>query len=53
MGRIVSKLLAEALGSGRTGGKPRKFSWTSRPMQALLDLTDKEAVYAVMDRDEK
>ncbi len=53
MGRVISKLLAEALKSEEAGRKPRRFRWTSRAMQALLDLTDKEAVYAVMDRDEK
>ena len=53
MGRVVSKLLAEALKNEEVGKRPRRFRWTSRAMQALLDLTDKEAVHAVMDRDEK
>ena len=27
------------------------FRWTSRPMKALVDLADKEAVYAALDSD--
>jgi hypothetical protein len=27
------------------------FRWISRLMKALIDLTDKEAVYAVLDAD--
>lgn len=52
MGRLVSKLLADALKRGESEGKPRPFRWTSRPMRALVDFTDKEALYAVMDRDQ-
>lgn len=51
MSRIVSRLLAEALKSHESSRKPRPFRWTSRPMKALVDLEDKEAVYAVLDRE--
>jgi hypothetical protein len=53
MGAVVSELLAEALVSRRPGraNKP-PFRWTSRPMKALVDLGDKDAVYAVLDADE-
>jgi hypothetical protein len=50
MGQIISRLLAEALKSSKLNRKRKPFRWTSRPMQALLDLTDKEAIYAVMER---
>jgi hypothetical protein len=51
MGRIISRLLADAL--GRTERKPAKtkLRWISRRMNPLVDLSDKEAVYAVFDRD--
>jgi hypothetical protein len=51
IGAIVSELLAEALAGRRpTRAKP-PFRWTSKPMKALVDLADKEAVYAVLDQD--
>jgi hypothetical protein len=50
MGAVVSELLAEAL--ARRGPRARpSFRWTSRPMKALVDLADKEAVYAALDAD--
>lgn len=52
LGRIVSELLAEALALRRTRKPPAKLRWTSRPMKALVDLADKEAVYAALDRED-
>lgn len=49
LGRIVSQLLAEALARRKTAPVPSKLRWVSRPMQALVDLSDKEAVYGVLD----
>ena len=50
LGKIISRLLAQAL-SGHKSVKPaRKFRWVSRPMGELVDLTDKEAVHAALDR---
>jgi hypothetical protein len=52
MGAVVSELLADALGRRRgSGTRPTKFQWTSRPMKALVDLGDMEAVYAALDAD--
>ena len=52
LGKLISRLLAEAL-SRRKGAKtPSKFKWVSRPMGELVDLTDKEAVHAALDREE-
>jgi hypothetical protein len=50
LGALVSRLLAEALahGKGRARGAP--FHWIARPMGARIDLEDKEAVYAILDR---
>jgi hypothetical protein len=52
MGAVVSELLADALGRRRGSGmRPTRFHWTSRPMKALVDLGDKDAVYAALDAD--
>jgi hypothetical protein len=53
MGKIVSQLLSEALARRKTPGEAPKLTWVSRPMHARLDLADKDAIYAVLDRDEK
>jgi len=42
MGKIVSELLAEALAQRSEPRETRPFAWTSRPMGALVDLSDKE-----------
>jgi hypothetical protein len=52
MGAIVSELLADALSRRRASASARPtFRWTSRPMKALVDLTDKDAVYAALEAD--
>ena len=50
LGELASRLLAEALAR-----RPRKpvtptLEWTARPMRALVDLADKDVVYAILDR---
>ena len=51
LGRLVSDLLAQALGP-RGNPLPSRpdFTWISRPMDARIDLADKDAVRAVLDR---
>jgi len=49
MGAVVSELLAEALARRRLSRRRPAFQWTSRPMKALVDLADKDAVYAALD----
>jgi hypothetical protein len=51
MGKIISQLLAEGLSRRRSPLKAPNFKWVSRPMRPLVDLADKEALYAVLDRD--
>jgi len=51
MGKIVSQLLAEALVKQKTSAKPLRFKWISRPMRSHVDLTDKDEVYRILDRD--
>jgi len=52
MGAIVSELLAEALARRRPSRAKPPFRWTSRPMKALVDIADKEALHAILDADE-
>jgi hypothetical protein len=50
LGRIISDLLAQALGerkSAKTPTKPPK--WISKRMGARIDIADHEALYAVME----
>lgn len=51
MGAVVSELLADALARRRTQPRKPSFRWTSRPMKALVDLADKDAMYAALDAD--
>jgi hypothetical protein len=44
MGAVVSELLAEALAARRSSRAKPAFRWTSRPMKALVDLADKDAI---------
>jgi len=50
LGKIVSQLLAEALARRKRPPEPPKFQWVSRPMHALVALSDKEALYGIIDR---
>jgi len=50
LGRLVSELLSTAMQPG--GDKPRPpalLAWSSRPMRALVDLDDPEAVRRALD----
>jgi hypothetical protein len=47
LGDVMSELLAAAL--HRSESPERPLAWTSAPMEARVDLADKEAVYGVLD----
>jgi hypothetical protein len=53
MGAVVSELLAEALARRRSSRARPPFRWASRDMKSLVDLADKEALYAALDRDRR
>ena len=53
MGKIVSQLLAEALIEQKASAKTPKFKWISRPMRSLVDISDKDEVYRILDNDSK
>jgi hypothetical protein len=50
MGKIVSQLLAAALNQHKNTAKAHRVKWTSRPMGALLDLSDKDTLYKILDK---
>lgn len=55
LGRLISDLLAQALGErrrARAGTRP-PFAWTSRPMGARIDLSDKDALHAALDEERR
>jgi hypothetical protein len=54
LGDLASELLAEALAL-RAKGKPAAppFKWVSKDMKALVDISDKEAVYSILDQARK
>jgi hypothetical protein len=51
MGAVLSELLAEALARRRPARVRPPFRWTSRRMTSRVDVTDRDAVYAVLDAD--
>ena len=53
LGQLVSQLLAEALALRKhpTGPSP-SLNWVSRAMHARVDLSDKEALYALLDKEQ-
>ena len=53
MGKIVSRLLVEALVQRESSKEAPNLQWVSQAMHPLLDLSDKEAIYAVLDKDKK
>ena len=53
LGRVVSDLLAGGLRARRSKSKvPPQRRWISRQMASRVDLADKDAVYAAMERAE-
>jgi len=53
MGAIVSELLADALKRRHAPQARQVFRWVSRPMNALVDMADKDALYAALDADRR
>jgi hypothetical protein len=50
LGAAVSELLLDALDRRkRKSERPEPFRWTSKAMGARVDLSDKEAVYEILD----
>ena len=51
LGELVTGLLAEGLQARHADQADDVFDWISQPMRARVDLSDKEAVYAIIDDD--
>ena len=50
LGRLISDLLAQALGERKSAKAPTKPpKWISKRMGARIDLADHEALYAAME----
>ena len=50
LGRLVSELLSTAMQADRDEPRPPALlAWSSRPMRALVDLDDPEAVRRALD----
>jgi predicted AAA+ superfamily ATPase len=50
LGRLMSELLAEALGRRRTRPEPTPlFTWNTTRGGPLVDLADKDRVFAILD----
>lgn len=49
LGQLVSELLAQALAEPPHAKGDAELSWTSRPMGALVDVADKDALHRVLD----
>ena len=51
LGRLVSDLLASALARAQSDVPAIPFVWHSQRMGAIVDLDDKAAVQAILDRE--
>jgi len=52
LGRLISDLLAQSLGEGKSVKAPAKPArWISRAMGARVDLADAEALFSAMEQD--
>ena len=50
LGDLASELLAAAIAARKSATTPAaRLQWASRPMGALVDLDDKEALFAALD----
>ncbi|MEX2586443.1 MAG: antitoxin [Actinomycetota bacterium] len=48
LGQVISEVAAVALGS-TPALRPEPFVWTSRPMGARVEISDKDALYRALD----
>lgn len=51
LGQLASELLAQALAADVPAQRPAPLEWISKPMDFLVDIEDKDALYAVLDED--
>ncbi len=51
LGQLASELIADALSRRAKPQKPKKFKWISKHLRPRVDLSDKEAVNEILNRD--
>ncbi len=50
LSKLASRLLAEAMAADKANkSNPKQLHWVSAPMGAKVDLSDKEALYRILD----
>lgn len=49
LGKVVSRLLSEALSRQPRTSEADRLDWISKPMGARVDLTDKDALYRELE----
>lgn len=50
LGQLASELLASAMSADTEQPEPGPLDWKTAPMGARVDLSDKDALYAALDR---
>jgi hypothetical protein len=53
MGKLISRLLADALSRRERKPTGTEFQWVSRRMNPHIDVADKETVHTVFDKDSR
>ena len=51
LGEVVSKLLTEGLSVHQGKRKRKKLQWIARDLGARIDVRDKDALWALLDRE--
>ena len=55
LGKLISELVVEALTHRAADGAAAtpRLAWISKPMRSTIDWADKEALAAILDRDDR
>lgn len=55
LGKVISELVAEALAHRRAqaGREPPPFEWIAKPLGARIDVADKEALWAILEEEDR
>ena len=53
LGRLISDLLAQALADTSMDTSTEEFAWSTQPMGARIDISDKDAVWRAMEERNK
>ena len=53
LGKLMSQLLAEAISRRKKTPPASRLHWVARPMEARIDITDKETLFNILDETSK